>query len=377
MPNRPRPAAGRLVILAAALCLASCGGGSSDSAVGRFAQSSTGSTALAGTEQLVNTAAATLSAAAEVPATNSAALGSGTIMIDPATGQITVTVTINGTTASAVQVESGSAISAGPPMFSLTESDDGVWSASLTLTPTQLQELMNGSWYFNAYSPAFPAGEIRGQIVPQSGSPSSGSSTGSSSSSSSSSTGGGSMTVGGTAAAVLVASLRGTQETPATPSGATGAGSVVVTGSNHSMLAAVRISGVTASTVTIAAGAPGSAGQVLFTLNEVIPGSGVWSTRAALSDAQLAALQAGNWYFNAASAAFPAGEIRGQILPSAAINDASASSSASANDNGSSSSATGSGGTTSNSSPPNGSSSSGSSSSGSNASSSASSSSSI
>lgn len=39
-------------------------------------------------------------------------------------------------------------------------------TGTATLTPTQSADLMAGNWYINVHTMAFPAGEIRGQVVP-------------------------------------------------------------------------------------------------------------------------------------------------------------------------------------------------------------------
>jgi hypothetical protein len=56
------------------------------------------------------------------------------------------------------------------------------------------------------------------------------------------------------------------------------------------------------------------AGPIIIPLAQTAPGSGTWTASGTLTDAQLALLNAGNYYFNVHSAAFPNGEIRGQIV---------------------------------------------------------------
>jgi hypothetical protein len=81
------------------------------------------------------------------------------------------------------------------------------------------------------------------------------------------------------------------------------------------MVAAVATLGVTGTAVQLREAATSANGPVVISLSEAAPGNGVWVTTATLSTEQYAALRAGNMYFIVQSAAFPEGEIRGQLLP--------------------------------------------------------------
>lgn len=81
------------------------------------------------------------------------------------------------------------------------------------------------------------------------------------------------------------------------------------------MTAAVTTSGIVGTMAHIHEGAVGVSGPIIFPMTESYAGSGAWSTAATLSEAQLATLRAGNYYFNVHSTAYPGGEIRGQIRP--------------------------------------------------------------
>jgi hypothetical protein len=48
-----------------------------------------------------------------------------------------------------------------------TGTTSGTKSATATLTVTQEAQLLAGMWYFNIHNSAFPGGEIRGQLIPQ------------------------------------------------------------------------------------------------------------------------------------------------------------------------------------------------------------------
>lgn len=112
---------------------------------------------------------------------------------------------------------------------------------------------------------------------------------------------------------IFSAALTGASETPPNQSAATGTGTLSFDPASKSMTASVTTSGIAGTMAHIHEGAAGVPGPIIFPLNESYPGVGIWSTRVTLTDAQVATLQAGRYYFNVHSAAFPAGEIRGQI----------------------------------------------------------------
>lgn len=111
------------------------------------------------------------------------------------------------------------------------------------------------------------------------------------------------------------ATLAGGSEVPPNPSGATGAGTLTVDTATRAMSATVTTSGIAGTDAHIHMGAVGVSGAIVFPLAQTSAGSGVWSTSVTISDAQLATLRAGDYYFNVHSMAYPAGEIRGQIRP--------------------------------------------------------------
>jgi hypothetical protein len=109
--------------------------------------------------------------------------------------------------------------------------------------------------------------------------------------------------------------LTGGSETPPNASAATGTGSLTLDTGTKMMTASVTTGGIVGTMAHIHQGVPGVAGPIIFPLAESYGGSGVWSVQMTLTDDQIATLRAGNYYFNVHSGAFPAGEIRGQIVP--------------------------------------------------------------
>ena len=112
------------------------------------------------------------------------------------------------------------------------------------------------------------------------------------------------------------ATLNASSEVPPNPSAASATGTVTVDTKTKSMTASITTSGIAGTMAHIHEGPIGVSGPIIFPLLELsYAGSGTWSTTVTLTDAQLATLRAGNYYFNVHSAVYPNGEIRGQIRP--------------------------------------------------------------
>lgn len=116
----------------------------------------------------------TLSADNEVPAVATAApdaAGTGTLTVDADTGATSGQVTVSNLTgtASAAHIHRGFAGNAGPVRVPLTGNEDGtVWSVpdGTILEEADREAFARGELYFNVHTAANPAGEVRGQIVP-------------------------------------------------------------------------------------------------------------------------------------------------------------------------------------------------------------------
>jgi hypothetical protein len=112
----------------------------------------------------------------------------------------------------------------------------------------------------------------------------------------------------------FTASLSGANAVPQNTSTAGGTGVVMVDPATLLLRATVTTAGIAASSVQIHAARPGNTGPLVIGLTQTATGSGIWAAEADITAEQLNALSAGDYYFNLASAAFPDGEIRGQIL---------------------------------------------------------------
>lgn len=111
---------------------------------------------------------ATLSGAAEKPLpVASAATGAFVGVVDPTTRMLSYTVTYSGLTPTMGHLHRiNAANGTGPveiPFSSLTSPISG--TTTLT-TAGRVDSLLNGFYYANLHTPAFPAGEIRGDIKP-------------------------------------------------------------------------------------------------------------------------------------------------------------------------------------------------------------------
>lgn len=227
--------------------------------------------------------AAQLSASQEVPTNTSTATGVGFLSLDPTTKRITARLSLTGVAATMAHIHTGAIGSNGGVIFPLTEtaSGSGIWAsaADATMTDAQIAALTAGGLYFNAHSAAYTGGEIRGQIARNVG----------------------------------YASLNAAQEVPTNASAATGVGTLTIDPATRAVSGGITLTGMTATVAHIHTGAPGANGPVAIGLTDA--GGGIWSVPAntVMTAEQLKAFKQGNLYFNAHSAAFPAGEIRGQI----------------------------------------------------------------
>ena len=113
---------------------------------------------------------------------------------------------------------------------------------------------------------------------------------------------------------IFSATLTGSEETPAVTTQATGTAALIVDLNTRQMKATVVTSDITATSVSANEGIKGVSGPEVITFTQTSQGSGVWTASSILSTEQLDKLKAGNYYINVKSAAFPEGEIRGQIL---------------------------------------------------------------
>jgi hypothetical protein len=112
-----------------------------------------------------------LTAKDEVPPNASAAMGDGTFVLNPATKELTWTVTFSGLTGPAVAAHihgpaapganAGVTIAFDPP-----KAPAGEIKGSNVLVDAQIADLKAGKYYVNIHTAANKGGEIRGQLMP-------------------------------------------------------------------------------------------------------------------------------------------------------------------------------------------------------------------
>lgn len=114
----------------------------------------------------------------------------------------------------------------------------------------------------------------------------------------------------------LAATLTGGQEVPAVTTTASGTGTLTLDVSAKTISGSVTTTGIAGVATHIHDGDIGVSGPVVVPLAETTAGSGVWTVVAGttVTDAQIARLQAGGYYFNVHTVENPNGEIRGQIF---------------------------------------------------------------
>ena len=227
--------------------------------------------------------AAQMSSAQEIPTNASTATGNGLLEFDATTKKITGRVILTGMTATAAHIHTGVLGMNGPIIFPMTQTEagSGIWvtAADATMTDAQITNLKASGLYFNAHSTAFPSGEIRGQIGLN----------------------------------VKFSSLNAAQEVPTNGSKATGTGSLVVDPLTRVVSGSITLTGMTATAAHIHLGATGVNGAIIIPLTATSAGMFSVTANTVLTADQFKAYKQGNLYYNAHSAAFPGGEIRGQI----------------------------------------------------------------
>ena len=233
--------------------------------------------------QSVVTLLASMTGDQELPPTVTGALGTGTLSLETSSLRLSGNFTLNGISATDGHIHLGVAGANGPIAVPMTTANGETFTvpANTVLTAAQAEAFAGGGLYFNAHTAENPSGEVRGQIGRE----------------------------------VFAAQLSNAQEVPVNASGAAGNGLINLDPVTKKISAKIALTGMTATAAHIHTGILGANGPVLFDLRETASGSGIWinAVDVVLSDAQITTLKAGGLYFNAHSAAFPGGEIRGQI----------------------------------------------------------------
>ena len=213
------------------------------------------------------------------------AKGDGLLVLDPKTGDFTGEIKLTDISATAADIRAGAAGVGGAKLFDFEDhGGDGHFTvaANTKLNAVQMDNLRAGRWYANVQSAANPNGELRGQIARR----------------------------------VIVANASGAQEVPANNSTGSAKGMVVYDPLTRGTQARLVVSGMNANAAHIHMAPAGSNGPIAVELpaDPASPGSWISAADLKLTAEQALALLSDGMYFNAHSVAFPAGEVRGQIV---------------------------------------------------------------
>jgi len=113
-----------------------------------------------------------LSGAQQVPPVQTGGSGTATLTYDPATRQLTWSVTYSGLSSDATMAHFHGPAAAGKNAGVLIwiskkgEATASPITGETTLTPEQAQQFGTGDWYVNVHTKDHPSGEIRGQVMP-------------------------------------------------------------------------------------------------------------------------------------------------------------------------------------------------------------------
>ena len=225
-----------------------------------------------------------------MPRVGSIAGGRAAVTLDQVTGVLVVQAQVEGLDdATQAHVHEAYAGASGPVLVPLTQDvmDPGHWFAEgATLNAAGLVAFAAGQLYVNIHSPANPAGEIRGQILPQ-------------------------------GIMVLFAELSGEQEVPLVATIADGLAALTFDQAGALLTLHANTNGLNDATgahLHLAFG--GVTGPAEIGLMQDGSNPAHWfAEEVALSALQLTALLAGETYVNVHSPANPGGEIRGQVRP--------------------------------------------------------------
>lgn len=232
---------------------------------------------------------ARMNGAQETPSIVTNAVGVTAFSLNSTHDTLCVKMTVAGLSGSitGAHIHMGALGVSGPVLFNLSTFVSGTSAAFIitgnNLTSALLSEYLKGNMYINVHTTANPAGEIRGQIIPESD-------------------------------IQFIADLNGAQETPAVVTNAFALGTFALSKHQGKLLIRIVADGLSGSITGahLHTGASGVSGPVVVDLTSNISGNTIIASidpTTILTD-----LLAGNIYINFHTTANPNGEIRGQLF---------------------------------------------------------------
>jgi hypothetical protein len=235
-----------------------------------------------------------LQGAQETPPDSSKATGSAYALVDKATDSVFVTGTYTGLTKASTlaHVHLQNPGTAGNVLFPIYHSfaTKGAVHAMAAVSTTAADSIIAGGSYVNIHTSTYPAGEIRGQLLNNTG------------------------------VRYLAGNLSGKNSTP--PNASAARGTVIATYNTQTKI--IQLAGDyqhLTDSVTVAHihhGAPGVAGPIIIDLTTTGDSTGAITGSAQFPDSLVNELFAGNMYVNVHSKKYPDGEIRTQLVPTTA-----------------------------------------------------------
>ncbi|NCF14865.1 MAG: CHRD domain-containing protein [Gammaproteobacteria bacterium] len=226
----------------------------------------------------------------EVPFSDSQATAQADLTVNVATGEVQGGLVTNGIAATAAHVHDAFAGSNGPVLIPL---DQDLADATIFTVPggtildsAGIDRLLAGALYVNVHSTAFPAGEIRGQILPD-------------------------------GFVLLFSDLTGSESVPQIDSAASGRAATTLDSATGTVTVHAQVTDLDDATEAHMHQAfAGATGPVVIALSKDLADPGHWfADGQVLNAAALTAFDNGQLYVNVHSPTYPAGEIRGQVLP--------------------------------------------------------------
>jgi hypothetical protein len=108
---------------------------------------------------------ATLNGSSEVPSNTSSATGDAVLTFNEATDVFTIVVNYSGVDATGAHIHKGAPTESGGVVFPFDQLASPINYTSPPLDSMQKADLFANLYYVNIHSAAYPAGEIRGQLV--------------------------------------------------------------------------------------------------------------------------------------------------------------------------------------------------------------------